>query len=179
VHDGTPLGLEHGTVRVVPYDERWVELFEEAAQELRSALGSLISGVHHVGSTAVPGLAAKPILDILVTIADFERGRELIPLLAELRYEYRPDEEIPDRHYFRRRRSSVRTHHLSLAEISSHHHRVTIAFRDALRRDVALAEEYAALKRELAIRFPRDRHSYIEGKTELVRRVLGELGLAP
>jgi GrpB-like predicted nucleotidyltransferase (UPF0157 family) len=179
VNDNAPLGLERGTVRVVPYDERWVRLFEEAADELRSALRSLISEVHHVGSTAVPGLDAKPILDILVTIADFERGRELIPMLAELRYEYRPDEEIPDRHYFRRRSGITRTHHLSLAEPSSHHHRVTIAFRDALRRDEALARDYGALKRNLAACFPHDRQSYIEGKTEFVRRVLGELDLAP
>jgi GrpB-like predicted nucleotidyltransferase (UPF0157 family) len=167
-----PLGLESGTVTVVPYESRWARLFEEAAAELRNALGSLITDVHHVGSTAVPGLAAKPILDILVTIPDFERGRGLVPMLAELRYEYRPQEEIPDRHYFRRLRRSSRTHHLSLAEPESHHYRVTIAFRDALRRDAVLASEYAALKYELAARLPRDRSAYVDGKTEFVRRVL-------
>ena len=169
-----PLGLESGTVRVVPYDERWVPLFEAAAVELRHALGARIAGIHHVGSTAVPGLEAKPILDILVTIPDFERGRELIPLLAQLGYEFRPQEEIRDRHYFRRLIGTTRTHHLSLAEPDSHYHRVTIAFRDALRRDRGLAAEYGALKRELARRFPRDRLAYLDGKTEFVLRVLAE-----
>jgi len=127
---------------VVPHDARWAGLFTAAAQEL------------------------------LVSIPDFERGRDLVPRLAGLGYEFRPAEEIPDRHYFRRRRGDRRTHHLSLAEPASHHHRVTLAFRDALRADPALTMEYGALKLQLAERFPRDREAYIAGKTEFVARVL-------
>jgi len=167
-----PLGLRSGTVTVVPYDARWADRFTQAAQELTGALGPAILAVHHVGSTAIPGLCAKPILDILVTIPDFERGLDLVPRLAQLGYEFRPDEEIPDRHYFRRRRAELRTHHLSLAEPASQHHRVTLAFRDSLRADPALAMEYGALKLQLAERFPRDREAYIADKTEFVARVL-------
>ena len=170
------LGLESGTVVVVPYDSRWVQLFEEAAAEVRAAIGANIIDVHHVGSTAVPGLAAKPIIDMLVSIPDFERGRELVPALAQLGYEFRPQEEIPDRHYFRRRHGTIRTHHLSLAEPDSHHYRATIAFRDALRSDPALAHEYAALKLGLSDRFPRDRIAYLDGKTAFVHRVLAAVG---
>jgi GrpB-like predicted nucleotidyltransferase (UPF0157 family) len=167
-----PLGLERGTVAVVPYDPRWVGLFAEASRELVVALGASVLGVHHVGSTAVPGLCAKPILDILVSIPDFERARALAAPLAGLGYEFRPDEEIPDRHFFRRRRGGARTHHLSLAEPSAHHHRVTLAFRDALRADHDLANEYGALKRRLARRFPDDREAYIAGKSAFIARVL-------
>jgi GrpB-like predicted nucleotidyltransferase (UPF0157 family) len=167
------LGLESGTVRIVSYDRRWPQLFEAAAAELRAAVGTAITHIHHVGSTAVPGLAAKPILDILVTVPDFEQARDLVAPLAGLDYEFRPQEEIPDRHYFRRLRGTTRTHHLSLAEPGSNHARVTLAFRDALRRNPALASEYAALKHELAARFPRDRSAYVDGKTEFVLRVLG------
>lgn len=169
-----PLGLTSGTVTVIPYDARWVALFDEASLELASALGPAILAVHHVGSTSVPGLHAKPILDILVSIPDFPRGLALVPRLASLGYEFRPTEEIPDRHYFRRLRGNVRTHHLSLAEPSSHHHRVTIAFRDALRASPSLVAEYGALKLRLARKFPRDRQAYIDGKTEFVTRVLAE-----
>ena len=171
------LGLEPGTVVVLPHDERWAALFAEAARELRHTLGGWITAVHHVGSTAIPGLPAKPILDLLVTVPDFEVARALLPALDSLGYEHRPDEEIPDRHYFRRRRGTARTHHLSLAEPGSHHHRVTIAFRDALRRDPALASEYGALKLALARRHPRDRAAYIEGKSAFVQRVLHAAGL--
>jgi GrpB-like predicted nucleotidyltransferase (UPF0157 family) len=172
-----PLGLKSGTVTVVPYDARWVALFGHAAEELAGALGPALLAVHHVGSTAVPGLCAKPILDMLVSIPDLGRARGLVPSLADLGYEFRPAEEIPDRHYFRRLRSDHRTHHLSLAEPASHHHRVTLAFRDALRADSGLAMEYGALKRQLAERFPRDRAAYIEGKTGFVTRVLAGRGV--
>lgn len=174
-----PLGLTTGAVTVVPYDARWAGLFEEAAREIAAALRSAILGVHHVGSTSVPGLCAKPILDILVAIASFEHGTELVPALSGLNYEFRPDEEIPDRHFLRRRRGDVRTHHLSLAEPASHYYRVTLAFRDALRADPHLASQYGALKLRLAERFPRDRQSYIDGKTAFIARVLSGDSLVP
>ena len=153
-------------------------LFEEASAQLKAALGSAILAVHHVGSTAVPGLCAKPILDVLVSVPDFEDAKRLIEPLHALDYEFRPDEEIPDRHYFRRPPGGeIRTHHLSLAEPGSRYHRVTLAFRDALRRDPELAAAYARLKLTLAQRFPRNRPAYIEGKTEFVMHVLTTLGL--
>jgi GrpB-like predicted nucleotidyltransferase (UPF0157 family) len=171
-----PLGLNSGEVVVVPYDPRWPALFEVAAAELRAALGSAILAVHHVGSTSVPGLCAKPILDLLVSVGDFQEAKLLVPRLESLGYEFRPDEEIPDRHYFRRREGHARTHHLSLAEPGSRHHRVTLAFRDALRGDAALADAYAHLKLRLARRFPRDRPAYLEGKSEFVEDVLSRAG---
>ena len=150
------LGLDSGTVAIVPYDVRWTNLFEEARSELRAAMGQSILDVHHVGSTAVPGLRSKPVLDLLVTISDLRAGAVLVPQLSELGYEAQPD-DIPDRLFFRRRRGSIRTHHLSLAEPESHYYAVTVAFRDALRRDEALAASYGELKSQLARRFPKDR----------------------
>ena len=161
---------------VVPYDPRWRELFESASTELAMALSPSILTIHHVGSTAVPGLCAKPILDLLVSIPDFQGGLRLVPTLESLGYEFRPDEEIPDRHYFRRRIGTTRTHHLSLAEPNSRYHRATLAFRDALRRDPQLAAGYARLKLDLARRFPLDRAAYIEGKSLFVRDVLAREG---
>ncbi len=171
------LGLERGTVVLVQHDPRWSTLFARASDELHAALGSSILAVHHVGSTAVPGLCAKPILDVLVSIPAFARGADLVPQLAALGYEFRPAEEIPDRHYFRRRNGTIRSHHLSLAEPKSRHHRVTLAFRDALRADPRLAQAYADLKQELAAQFPRDRAAYIEAKSGFISGVLAKEGL--
>ena len=168
-----PLGLKSGTVVVVPYDPRWTALFEQCKASLHQALGPDVLEVHHVGSTAVPGLCAKPILDILASISDFDRGPSLVPALQELGYEYRPDNGIPDRLYFRLLQGTTRTHHLSLAERSSNHHRATLAFRDALRADPQVLSEYAELKLRLARQYPRNREAYIEGKTAFVARVLG------
>lgn len=162
----------------MPYDPRWPILFEEAAAHLKRALAPAILAVHHVGSTAVPGLCAKPILDLLVSVPDFEDAREFATQLAALDYEFRPEEEIPDRHYFRRPPGGeLRTHHLSLAEPGSRHHRVTLAFRDALRRSTELATGYARLKLDLAQRFPFDRPAYIEGKSQFVKETLATSGL--
>ncbi len=95
-----------------------------------------------------------------------------------LGYEFRPEEEILDRHYFRRPPGGeLRTHHLSLAEPDSRHHRVTLAFRDALRGNSELAAAYARLKLALARSFPFDRPAYIDGKSAFVRQVLATIGL--
>jgi len=174
-----PLGLRRGEVVLRPYDPRWLDLFQEMRDELLATLGSDILEIHHVGSTAVPGLCAKPILDVLVLVPDFEDAPRLVPELRALDYEFRPQEEIPDRHYFRRPPGGdLRTHHLSLAVPESRHARVTLAFRDALRDDPALATAYADLKQELAQAFPFDRPAYLEGKSAFVRDVLASVGLA-
>ena len=171
-----PLGLRSGEVVVVPHDSRWADLFELAAAEISRTLRTSVLAVHHVGSTSVPGLCAKPVLDLLVSVPDLERALELVPALESLGYEYRPEEDIPDRHYFRRGHGATRTHHLSLAEPDSRHHRVTLAFRDALRADPAVRAAYAELKIALARRHPRDRAAYLEGKAGFINQVLAAAG---
>jgi GrpB-like predicted nucleotidyltransferase (UPF0157 family) len=166
------LGLEHGTVRVVPHDERWPVLFDQASAELKAALGSAILGVHHVGSTSVRGLCAKPILDMLATIPSLSGATAIVPALHELGYTQADDDDISDRLFFSRRRGTARTHHLSLAEPTSHYYAVTLAFRDALRRDPQLASAYGTLKQRLALQFPTDRASYLNGKTHFVLSAL-------
>jgi GrpB-like predicted nucleotidyltransferase (UPF0157 family) len=166
------LGLEHGTVRVVPHDERWHALFDQASTELKAALGSSVFDVHHVGSTSVWGLCAKPILDMLVTIPSLSGGAALVAPLQTLGYVRSDDDDISDRLLFARRRGTARTHHLSLAEPTSHYYAVTIAFRDALRRDPELASRYGSLKQRLALQFPTDRLSYLNGKTHFVLSAL-------
>jgi GrpB-like predicted nucleotidyltransferase (UPF0157 family) len=171
-----PLGLASGRTKVVVYNGTWPDLFREAAAELRQTLGDRILEIQHVGSTSVPGLVAKPVLDILAGVPDLRRALDLAPDLEALGYEYRPDEEIPDRLFYRRSTGGLRTHHLSLAEPTSSHYRLTLVFRDVLRADAALAEEYGALKEALAERFSDDRKAYVEGKTDFVMRVLESLG---
>lgn len=171
-----PLGLRNREVVVVPYDARWPLLFETASAELIEALGSSIFTVHHVGSTSVPGLCAKPVLDLLVSVPHLEAASVLVSYIEPIGYEFRPGEDIPDRLFFRRRVGTVRTHHLSLAEPTSRHHTITLAFRDALRRNPQLAASYADLKLALAQRFPRNRPAYLEGKSEFIDDVLARTG---
>jgi GrpB-like predicted nucleotidyltransferase (UPF0157 family) len=169
---GEPLGLESKTVRVVPYDDRWPALFEGEAARIADAVataGLPALALEHVGSTAVPGLAAKPVLDIAAGYAASATPSVYVALLESLGYTYRGDGGLPGREFFRR--GEPRSHHLHLVEEHGTHWRRYLRFRDALRADAAVRDAYAALKHELAYRHPRDREAYILGKAEFVEGV--------
>jgi GrpB-like predicted nucleotidyltransferase (UPF0157 family) len=155
-------------VRLVPYDPSWPTRFGRERAELERALAPWISGgVHHVGSTAVPGMSAKPTIDMMVGVRTLEESLECFGPLAVLGYLYAPyrPEQM---HWFCKPDISRRRFHLHLVPESSHRFGATLAFRDRLRGDPAVAERYAALKRGLAERFPRDRDAYTGGKADFI-----------
>ncbi|MGH7636346.1 MAG: GrpB family protein [Gemmatimonadaceae bacterium] len=164
------LGLSSGTVRVVPYDPAWPRLFTEEADRIRGVLGDLPVVLEHTGSTAVPGLAAKPILDILGGHPQDGDVSSYIAAIKRAGYVHRGEQGIPGRHFFRR--GDPRSFHLHLAVRNGSFWREHLTFRDALRRDPGLRAEYEGLKLALAARYPSDRESYIDGKTAFVRNVL-------
>src|SRR5215218_3506416 len=151
-------------IRLVPYDGSWPERFEEERAELELVIGSwTVGGIHHVGSTAVPGMDAKPTIDILVGVQDLDEARACFEPLVELEYLYAP--YLPEEmHWFCKPDPAHRTHHLHLVPVDSQRYRDELAFRDQLRADPELAERYAALKRELAARYPLDRDAYTDSK---------------
>ncbi|MDX6199468.1 MAG: hypothetical protein QOJ79_2619 [Actinomycetota bacterium] len=164
---------------VLPYSETWPALFEEEAVQLRDALRPwLVDGIHHIGSTAVPGLAAKPSLDMMAGVADLDVARNAIPVLAGLGYEHsdhRPHEALwfykqPGADY------SARTHQLHLTRPDSDLWRERLAFRDALRGDPQLRAEYEALKRALASDGAAV-DDYASGKRPFVTAVLERRGI--
>jgi GrpB-like predicted nucleotidyltransferase (UPF0157 family) len=157
---------------IVEYDPSWPARFERERAALEAAIGEFASGgIHHVGSTAVPGLAAKPIVDILVGVDDLESSTDCFDPLARLDYLYAPylAEEM---HWFCKPDPARRTHHLHLAPRDGRRFADEIAFRDRLRSDPSLAREYGALKRELATRFGGDRDGYTEAKSGFIERAL-------
>jgi GrpB-like predicted nucleotidyltransferase (UPF0157 family) len=166
------LGLESGVVRLVQYDDMWPSLFAAERERIIAVLEShgLAMQLEHIGSTAVPGLAAKPVLDILAAPVKGERVEPLLAVMPLADYEYRPLSSTPERHFFRR--GTPRQFHLHLTPFDSDVWWDQLAFRDQLRANARLAADYATLKRELAAKYPRDRESYINGKTEFVRRVV-------
>ena len=166
-----PLGLPSGTVVVVPYDPAWPALFAAEAARIRDALGaSLPAAVEHMGSTAVPGLAAKPVLDLLIGYPPDAAVAPYVAALVRAGYVHRGEQGIPGREYFRL--GAPRTHHVHVAVQGGSFWQEHLAFRDALRAEPALRDAYAALKRELARRHPHDRERYTEGKTAFVREVV-------
>ena len=166
--DPGALGLDRATVRVVPHHLAWAALFAEEAARLRSALGRAVTGMEHIGSTSVPGLAAKPILDFSASVLSLAGAVHLIPALERLGYQHKADPEIPERLYFVKGPPERRTHHLSLAEPGSGFWREHQRFRDLLRADPALAAGYERLKHDLAARHPGDRLAYTTGKKSFI-----------
>lgn len=159
-------------VRLVGYDPDWPRRYERERASLSGAIRPWIDGgVHHVGSTAVPGLAAKPIIDILVGIRDLDESRGCFGPLAALGYLYAPY-MATEMHWFCKPQPSRRTHHLHLVPTSSGRYRAELAFRDLLRTDDGLTAEYLALKQRLARRFENDRDAYTAAKSEFIRRAL-------
>ncbi|MFC6990381.1 GrpB family protein [Haladaptatus sp. GCM10025707] len=166
------LGLQSGTVELCEHDPAWHEAFSITARELRSLIGDRIERIEHVGSTAIPGIPAKPILDVLVVVSDVARAEELIPKLQSLGYEYDADDPLEKRLFFTRGPDSGRTHHLAVVEEGTERFEDYVAFRDALLANPELAEAYAALKRELAEQYADDRETYTNEKAEFVQSVL-------
>ncbi len=163
---------DDAAIEVVPHDVGWARLFRAEQKALGRVLGPWLAGpIEHIGSTAVPGLAAKPVIDIMAGVESLEASHDAILAVRELNYLYAPF-RAEVMHWFCKPRPSLRTHHLHLVPVGSELWSAQITFRDRLRADATLASEYAVLKRRLAAKFPHDREAYTEGKTAFVARVI-------
>ena len=167
-------------VAITPYDPAWPELFLQEKEHLLSCLpNDLIRRVEHFGSTAVPGLSAKPIVDMLVEVTNLEATTvRIAPVLESQGYDYfwRPthgDDGPPFYAWFIKRdpQSGVRTHHIHMVEGDFADHWDRLLFRDYLIEQPEVAREYERLKAQLASASPQDRVAYTRGKTEFVGKV--------
>lgn len=164
-------------VIVVPYDSSWPSKFEFEKRVLSYVLAPWLAGpIEHVGSTAVPGLSAKPVIDIMVAVESLDASRPAIPAAEASGYIYWPY-KADVMHWFCKPSDAHRTHHLHLVPYGSRLWQARLGFRDALRADARLAQEYAQLKLGLANKYRYDRESYTQSKTRFVHQVLESLGL--
>jgi GrpB-like predicted nucleotidyltransferase (UPF0157 family) len=170
------LGLARDCVELVPHDPAWSTAFREEAALLRAALGDHTVQIEHVGSTSIPGLEAKPILDIVVAVRDPSQLVAFAAAVAPLGYQYKPDPTDPGRLYFVKRLADghTTTHHLNLCELGSECWVTHVAFRDYLLAHPEAREEYRALKHDLAERFRHDRPAYTEGKAAFIQSILAK-----
>jgi GrpB-like predicted nucleotidyltransferase (UPF0157 family) len=154
-----------------PYDTTWPAKFDSEASLLTQALAPWITGgVHHVGSTAIPGLAAKPIIDIMVGVRDLGSTRPCIDLLSALDHCYAPY-RADVMHWFCKPDPQRRTHHLHLVPTGSRRFIDVLAFRDYLRAHPDVSLQYEQLKQQLAARHARDRNAYTDGKSAMVAAI--------
>ena len=165
-------------VRVLPPDEAWLVRGERQCRRLDTVLAAyLLAPVEHVGSTAVPGLPAKPILDLQAAVADLGHAGDVAALLGRDGWHYVPPEldNRPWRRFLVKVEGGHRVAHLHLLRLGHPRWHQQLVFRDALRNDLALLRQYAALKASLAAEHAEDREAYTEGKAEFVAAVMREL----
>jgi len=162
-------------VVLVSYEKAWPSLFEEERTRIEGAVGLWVEEIEHIGSTAVPGLAAKPVIDIMVGVRSLEDTPALVARLETIGYEYVPEleQQMPFRRYFRKTVGGRRTHQIHLVERSDaafwDRH---VLFRDYLRTLPEVAAGYTRLKYEVSDRFREDRAAYTDAKTDFIAEVV-------
>jgi len=162
-------------VEIAEFDPAWPGAYERERAAILAALGDLVFAVEHVGSTSVPGLGAKPIIDIMIGLRDLADHARCVAPLDGLGYEYRGDGGIPGRHYFRKKLAvGLRTHHIHMVERESDFWRRHVLFRDYLRGHPDEASAYQRLKVRLAAQFRDDRLAYTEAKSEFIEAALAK-----
>lgn len=166
-------------VHITEYDPAWQSGFRSQQPGVSLILAPWLAALlEHVGSTSVPGLAAKPVIDMLGPVRSLTEAQDAVPALAAGGWQFWPDDPgRPYRLWFLRPSPVARTHHLYLIAQHDPHARALLAFRDALRADPRLRDEYAQLKRQLATKHRSNRNAYTNAKDDFVRRVLRSAGI--
>jgi GrpB-like predicted nucleotidyltransferase (UPF0157 family) len=158
-------------IEVVPYDPNWVDSYKKEVPRLFQALGENVLAIHHAGSTAVPGIKAKPTIDLLVEVADIQTVDERNASMETLGYEPRGEYGIPKRRYFIRREKEKHTHHVHVFPRGSPEVDRMLLFRDYLIAHPTEAQAYSRLKEELAQAFRLDSVRYTDGKEAFIREI--------
>jgi GrpB-like predicted nucleotidyltransferase (UPF0157 family) len=164
--------MSNRKVEVVPYDSRWPEEFQVESKQVKDALGENVAAIHHIGSTAIPGTYAKPIIDMLVEVKDLAIIDVQNNSMESLGYEAMGEFGIPDRRFFRKNNpAGVRTHHIHSFLLDSAQIQRHVAFRDYMIAYLEDSQAYGELKRRLAIEYPTNIDGYMDGKDEFIKEI--------
>jgi GrpB-like predicted nucleotidyltransferase (UPF0157 family) len=163
-------------IEVVQYDPAWKEMFAREACEISSILHSELVAIHHIGSTAVPGIHAKPVIDILLEVSDIEKLDHHNHRMQILGYQPCGESGIPRRRYFYKEMDGVHTFHLHAYQEGDSEVYRHLSFRDYLKAHPQEAQAYSHLKIELASQFPHDSKGYTDAKTDFIREIVEKAG---
>jgi len=172
------IGLKRGTVKLVPHNPKWAEIFEKGKQLLKNTFGDTIIAIEHVGSTAIPGIPAKPIIDINVGVESLEVARGMKEKFESLGYEYRPfvpghtPEDLKWQELYVKGPEAKRTHHVHVTVYGSDYWNNDLLFRNYLRKNSKRAKQYAELKEELAKKYADDRGTYTKRKEQFINETV-------
>ena len=164
------LGLENNAVRLSDYTPLWADLYREEEERILATVGHLIINLQHIGSTAIPGIKAKPILDMMAGVAQLEKALLCKAPLEALGYDYIAQAGIANDYVFGK--GGARTHYLHVVEYASANWTNHLCFRDRLRNDPELAQAYGNLKEELSRKFSDSRAKYHDAKSKFISEVV-------
>lgn len=157
-------------VEVVPPNPKWAEEFEVESKQIILVMGENIIAIHHIGSTSIPGIYAKPVIDFLIEVKDICKTDEQSAAMVAIGYEAMGEYGLPGRRYFRKNSSpEIRTHNVHTYEVGSPEIARHLAFRDYMIAHPDAAWQYSELKRELARKYPQDIEGYMDGKDEFIK----------
>ncbi len=166
---------EKPSITIVDYDPLWPLLYQEEKQRILTVTCNVVVAIEHIGSTAVPGLEAKPIIDIMAAVHRLADAKRCIRPLESLGYEYVPRHEavMPERRYFHKGATPyLRTHHLHMVEMGSDFWQSHLIFRDYLRARPDEARRYGRLKKALALKFGSERGAYTDAKAPFIEGIV-------
>jgi GrpB-like predicted nucleotidyltransferase (UPF0157 family) len=166
------IGLPRTVVKLSPYNEQWIKIYEAEQKILKESLGELILDIQHVGSTSIYGLISKPVIDIAVGVRTIGDCEKCIKPLVNLGFSYRHNSGPKGGYHFAKGNELNRTHYVHVEEFNGKLWLNHILFRDYLRTHRDVMKKYADLKKELAEKFPNDRISYLEGKSEFIGTII-------
>lgn len=171
------IGLKRGTVTLYPHQTEWDEDARRTIEQLKELFGELAVDIQHVGSTSIPNIAAKPILDFAVGIYDFKELEQLVPKLEKEGIIYRPSDDREGHRLFVMGNfdRDTRTHHIHVVEYQGKEWQQQIFFRDYLKEHLQAAKEYETLKVKLQKQYPLDRNAYTEGKADFIQQILHKM----
>ena len=167
-------GLRQGEVKLAPYSPDWPAQFAAEADIVRRHVGDLALDVQHIGSTAVPGMDAKPIIDMAVAVESLASVPACAERLARAGYEYKGEYGLPGRHFFTKGNPTL--FHLHIVEKTSEHWRVWLTFRDHLNAHADVRREYNDFKRGLARQYADNREAYTTAKHPFISNILKKIG---
>lgn len=166
------IGLKRGTVKLVEHNPEWKQNFAKEEKEIRDVLGQDCIDVQHVGSTAIPGILAKPIIDIAVVVPTLEKVKFYQEKLGKIGYDLKENDTRIERLFFTKGPENNRTHYLHLGELNDTYVQDMILFKEYLYRYKNLAEDYVSLKKDLTRRYRDKRYDYTAGKESFIKSVI-------
>lgn len=159
-------------VEVLPHNPHWYQAFQDESEQVIIALGDNVIAIDHIGSTAIPRIHAKPIIDILVSVADITKVDDRNASMQALGYEVMGEYGITGRRYFRKdNKSRIRTHHIHIFTVGSAQINRHLAFRDYMRVHPEEAQRYSDLKQSLAKQYADDIDGYMDGKDGFIKAI--------